>query len=163
MGDLSGHFDSSEFLHTDSGLDNTPDSPVIYDRLVKVAQALECIRSLLGCPIHINSGYRSDAVNKKAGGSETSAHHLGLAADIIPVGLDLLDAFRRIAADPLVQRVADQLIWEEKPLPRGGFVKWIHVGIGHGPNGDLPIRHQVLIFSPKTNGAYLPFSEDLVA
>jgi len=163
MGDLSSHFSRAEMTATDTGLPNEPDSQVIWDRLSKVCQVLEHIRAGLGCPIHVNSGYRSEAVNMRAGGSETSAHHLGLAADIVPQGVDLLEAYNTIRDNPVWMAEVDQLIWEQKALPRGGFVRWIHVGVGHGPNGDLPLRHSALIYGPKTAGKYLPFDPTLIA
>lgn len=55
--------------------------PVVFiDReLIKVLQGL---RSILGCPINVNSGYRTETHNKSVGGSTNSAHLLGKAADI---------------------------------------------------------------------------------
>lgn len=56
--------------------------PEIIDNLkYLVENALQPIRNRLGFPIRINSGYRSPLVNKLVGGSATSQHCRGEAAD----------------------------------------------------------------------------------
>ena len=42
---------------------------------------LQCIREHFGKPLHITSGYRTAAHNAAVGGSKTSQHLLGRAAD----------------------------------------------------------------------------------
>ena len=55
--------------------------PVVFidGELIRVLQGL---RAVLGCPINVNSGYRTETHNKAVGGSPNSAHLLGKAADI---------------------------------------------------------------------------------
>lgn len=55
--------------------------PVVFidGELIRVLQGL---RAVLGCPVNVNSGYRTEAHNKAVGGSTNSAHLLGKAADI---------------------------------------------------------------------------------
>ena len=43
---------------------------------------LDMIREAYGKPIHINSGYRTEAHNEKVGGVSSSSHLKGLAVDI---------------------------------------------------------------------------------
>ena len=43
---------------------------------------LDMIREEFGKPIHINSGYRTEAHNDKVGGKPASSHLKGLAVDI---------------------------------------------------------------------------------
>jgi uncharacterized protein YcbK (DUF882 family) len=43
---------------------------------------LQILRDICGFPFIINSGYRTPAHNKKVGGTKTSSHLKGLAADI---------------------------------------------------------------------------------
>lgn len=43
---------------------------------------LDYARDRAGIPFAINSGYRTEAHNKKVGGSETSSHLMGFAVDI---------------------------------------------------------------------------------
>lgn len=75
---LTKNFDSNEF--------NCHDGTAVPDELMpnvkKLAQQLQRLRDELGEPIHINSGYRSPAYNKKIGGVQDSQHVQGKAADI---------------------------------------------------------------------------------
>lgn len=64
------------------GIDNTP-TPEIESNLTSlVDNILDPLRELYGKPITVNSGYRCPAVNKAVGGSATSDHVKGFAADI---------------------------------------------------------------------------------
>lgn len=78
---LTDHFTLAEFCVTGSKLKNVP--PAAYHgRLRALARTLEIIRDELGgYPIRITSGYRSPAVNEAVGGSKTSDHMTGYAAD----------------------------------------------------------------------------------
>ena len=71
---LSAHFRVEEFRSKDGA-----DKILISEELVEM---LEKLRDYLGCSIDINSGYRTEAHNKAIGGSKTSKHCKGLAADI---------------------------------------------------------------------------------
>ena len=68
-------------------IDNTPTETIISNLQALVLNVLQPIRNSLG-PITINSGYRSPAVNVAVGGSPTSDHCLGMAADIEIAGYD---------------------------------------------------------------------------
>lgn len=77
MGDLSPHFDSSEFRdHRDGSLVG-PDPELV--------QVLERLRAIDGRPLPVLSGYRSPATNRLVGGAGRSQHLVGRAADI-PAG-----------------------------------------------------------------------------
>lgn len=133
---LSDHFTLEELTFSENalrqGIANIP-SPAQIDNLTHVANwLLEPIRSLLAVPIHINSGYRSPTVNAAVGGASSSAHLDGRAADIVPMGFPLLDAF------DVIQRMDidfDQVIQECGPIG------WVHVAIA--PAGQKP-RKEVL-------------------
>lgn len=71
-----------ELLKTDTGLPNKVSSHDVRDHLVTLRAVLSVLRLLLRQPLYINSGYRSDEVNKAVGGYPNSYHLLGLAADI---------------------------------------------------------------------------------
>jgi zinc D-Ala-D-Ala carboxypeptidase len=73
MGDLSSHFDSSEFA------DPTTGEATVNQRLVDL---LENLRNVVQKPIHVTSGYRSPSHNQAVGGAKDSQHCLGNAADI---------------------------------------------------------------------------------
>lgn len=84
MQELTPHFTLEEFVFSQTavrlGIDNTPPSAVV-ENLKVLASGLEQVRELLGCPVSINSGYRSEELNAKIGGVKQSAHTQGFAAD----------------------------------------------------------------------------------
>lgn len=136
---LSEHFTLAELTRSGAaerlGIDNTP-GPTEIDNLRRLATtALEPVRALLGVRLGINSGYRSEAVNKAAGSTaKRSAHLDGLAADTVPRGLNLQESFDKIRASDIPY---DQVILEPT---------WIHIGIA--AEGVKP-RKQALIASGK--------------
>jgi hypothetical protein len=139
---LSAHFTLEEMILSQTaarkGIDNTP-SPQIVANLRKTAALLEEVRTLLGVPILVSSGYRCPALNKAVGGAKNSAHMLGLAADFTaPAFGTVLQVARKIAASPIA---FDQIIHE--------YGTWVHIGLRE----DAPRRQSLSIF----NGTgYLP-------
>lgn len=113
------------------GLDNTPNNEALIN-LRRLALFLEQVRALLNKPIRVNSAYRSPKVNASVGGSKTSQHCLGCAADIKVIGMTPHEVVKAIKASNIEY---DQVIRE--------YDSWTHVSI---PNkvGILP-RKQALI------------------
>lgn len=64
------------------GIVNTP-TPEVIANLTTLCNTLEKVSSLLGHPMHIDSGYRSRALNYAVGGAIDSAHISGYAADFV--------------------------------------------------------------------------------
>src|SRR3954470_24358556 len=62
------------------GLGNRPPMRVVRN-LGKLAAGLERVRAITGRELRVSSAYRSPALNALVGGSRTSQHMLGLAAD----------------------------------------------------------------------------------
>lgn len=127
MTQLSEHFSFEELTATSHAeLDNTPPQSVIAPLNV-TAGYLEMIRALLGDQLmHINSGYRSPAVNLAVGGVADSAHLTGYAADFIcPAFGAPIDICRAIAASPIR---FDQLIEEGN---------WVHVSFAPAMRGEI--------------------------
>ena len=88
---LSEHFELSEFLVSETaarqGIANEP-TPEVIDNLRRLCESvLEPLRVKLGRPVVITSGYRSPALNRAVGGSPTSHHLQGRAADLIVPGM----------------------------------------------------------------------------
>lgn len=87
---LSEHFDLAEFtasetadkLRIDNSLNTTWDAYIVGNLENLCKWVLEPIRHKLGCPVFISSGYRNSVLNERVGGSKTSDHRYGLAADI---------------------------------------------------------------------------------
>lgn len=66
----------------DKGIDNTPTQEVERNLTALVDNVLDGVREIYGKPITVNSGYRCPELNKAVGGSATSDHVKGFAADI---------------------------------------------------------------------------------
>lgn len=81
---LTEHFTLDELTHSETavrrGIDNTPPADVLQN-LRMLAEGLERVRAVLNHPMRISSGYRCPALNMSIGGSRSSAHMSGLAAD----------------------------------------------------------------------------------
>jgi zinc D-Ala-D-Ala carboxypeptidase len=119
---LSGHFSLEELTASETasriGIDNNPNDLELRN-LRRLAQYLEQVRKLLGKPIHINSGYRSVALNQKVGGQKMSAHLSGLAADLVcPSYGSPLDVCKTIRDSDIL---FDQIIYE--------FDSWCHFAV----------------------------------
>ena len=84
------YFSYSEFFKSDVAkkhqVKNIPDdaqlSQVLGNIKALVLNVLDPLRARIGRPIIITSGYRSQRVNELVGGSKTSQHMQGKAADI---------------------------------------------------------------------------------
>lgn len=132
---LSQHFTLEELTHSDlasrKGWDNTPNDQEMAN-LKRLANFLEAVRTILGKPIFINSGFRSKAVNDAVGSKDSSQHRLGCAADIRVQGMTPDEVCRKIIASGLAY---DQLIRE--------FDAWTHISV---PNYEIDRpRRQALI------------------
>jgi len=65
----------------------------VYENIIKLSSQLQFLRDYTGRPITINSAYRCPKHNKKVGGSKTSQHLLGKAADITIQSLKPAEVF----------------------------------------------------------------------
>lgn len=119
---LSQHFTLDELTVTGSGLTNIPDDKQIASLIALCDNVLERLRAHFGAPVVVSSGFRSPAVNSRAGGASDSQHLAGEAADIHIPGVDNADIWRWIDAN----LEFDQLIGErlEDGHPSAG---WVHV------------------------------------
>jgi len=122
---LSKNFSLTELTRSQTasrlGLDNTPTLTVIDNLQALVDNVLQPMRDALG-PVNITSGYRSPDVNAAVGGSNTSHHSRGMAADLTVVGKTNKDVCEWIRDNLKFT----QLIWEfpTKENPQAG---WVHV------------------------------------
>ncbi|BDU76282.1 D-Ala-D-Ala carboxypeptidase family metallohydrolase [Mesoterricola sediminis] len=135
MTSLTAHFTLEEMTRSEvasrRGIINTPNQDQAENLEYLCMTLLEPIRNMLGCPLHVNSGFRSHVVNLLVGGASNSAHLDGRACDFVPVGMDIrlaFDAIRRSA-----------LPYDKVLLECGS---WIHVQIA--PKGAQPRRQAYL-------------------
>ncbi|WP_289395616.1 D-Ala-D-Ala carboxypeptidase family metallohydrolase, partial [Parabacteroides goldsteinii] len=98
---LSEHFSLEELTYSriavENGLDNEPPPAVRQSLCYLAVHLLEPLGGLYNSPIAVLSGYRSDSVNRLAGGVVNSQHRKGEAADCyIPEGpCRLLDILKK--------------------------------------------------------------------
>jgi hypothetical protein len=125
-------------------------TPEHIENFKKLAENIfQPIRKHFGKPIHISSGYRSDALNKAIGGSKTSQHCKGEAIDIDMDGTSITNAqVFNFIKDNLN---FDQMIWE---FGTDKNPDWVHVSY----NSTGKQRKQILK-ALKVNGktSYAPY------
>ena len=102
---LTPHFSLAELTRTSVDAPNDPDLQSLRNLADLCRDVLEPVRAALGVPLKVNSGYRSVSVNRIIGGSRTSQHMQGLAADVVPVGMDAEEAMKRISHEVEVGRL----------------------------------------------------------
>ena len=126
-------FDLTELTHSDTAIakkiDNTPTEEVKKNLENLVKYVLDPLREMYGKPIYVNSGYRSEALNKAVGGSKTSQHVLGMAADI--------DTRTRKGNEELFDLIAKNLSFDQ--LIDEKDYSWIHVSFD-----PKRLRNQIL-------------------
>ena len=113
------------------GIDNTPPASAVKALTVLVDEVLDPLREAWGGPIRVNSGYRCPKLNKAVGGTPSSQHQRGEAADIT---VGSRRANRRLLA--LIKRLdlpVDQCI-DEKGC------RWIHVSHRKGRNRRMYMK-----------------------
>ena len=93
--------------------------------LKHLAEQLEWLRERVGAPLNINSGYRSKTINYLVGGSMTSRHLFGLAADIRCSDLKTCAAIaRRAVANKYAAEVLISCLGE-----KGAETWWLHFSV----------------------------------
>ena len=128
---LSANFTLKELTKSDTatrlGLDNTPDDEALENLKTLCEMVLQPVREHYGKSVSVNSAYRSPESNAAVGGSKTSDHCKGMAADIEIVG---------VANADLAQWIMDNLEYTQLILefytpgiPDSG---WVHVS--YDPN-----------------------------
>lgn len=104
-------------------INNTPSLIEEANLINLVTHILDPLREAYGKPIRVNSGYRSPALNAAIGGSKTSDHMNGKAADITggsrKENQKLFDLIQKLKLP------FDQLIFEKGNRKEGP--DWVHV------------------------------------
>lgn len=122
---LSPHFTLAELISSNKAatlrIDNTPPADALR-RLQGTAEMLERIRTTVGRPIVVTSGYRCPQLNRAVGGVTSSDHVSGQAADILSPAFGTPYQLARLLA-PLVSTLGiGQLILEGVKGKQ-----WVHV------------------------------------
>ena len=123
---LTNNFSLAEMVKSETALrhdmDNTPGEAEIENLKRLAEKVLQPVRDHYGKGVKVNSGYRHPEVNAKVGGSKTSDHCKGQAADIEIPG---------VANAELAQWIAENLDFTQvilefytQGIPDSG---WVHV------------------------------------
>lgn len=137
---LSQHFRLHEFTKsqtaTRNDIDNTPSDKEVKALKALCENVLEKIRAEFG-PIRISSGFRSKELNKAIGGSNTSQHSKGEAADI-----EVANVSNQVLAEWIAANCNfDQLILEFHVPQEGASSGWVHVSwVGANANRKEILR-----------------------
>lgn len=110
------------------GINNSPNSEIVKNLEQLVDNILDPLREKYGKPIIVNSGYRCLALNKVVGGSKTSQHLLGLAADI--TGGSKVKNKQLFNLIKNLNLPYDQLIDEKN-------FEWVHVSFSKNPRKQI--------------------------
>lgn len=130
---LSKNFSLAELTKSETalrhGLDNIPGEEEIENLRLLAENVLQPIRDAYGVPVKVNSGFRHPEVNAAVGGSKTSDHCRGQAADIEIPGVPNAELAEWIEENLEFR----QLILEfyTPGIPDSG---WVHVSYVEGDN-----------------------------
>lgn len=113
---------------TQLGIDNSPNPEIVNNLEQLVDNILDPLRKEYGKSIIVNSGYRCDALNKAVGGSKTSQHRYGLAADI--TGKSKSENKKLFNLAQSLDLPFDQLINESN-------YSWIHISYSKKPRKQI--------------------------
>ena len=123
------YFTISELTASDTAkakcIDNSPTTAVRANLVALIETLLDPLREAWKSPIKVTSGYRCGVLNRAVGGSSTSAHLYGCAADIVPINGKIAEfkEFCRKYFD-VRRHLYDQVILEDN-----GKSEWVHIGL----------------------------------
>ena len=129
---LSEHFTLGEMCKTSVKIENVPNGAQI-ENLKRLCGWLEMLRSEYNRrygegdePIIINSGYRSEAVNRLVGGVAESNHLTGCAVDIHVLGKEQAIRYACILLDISDESQED---FDELLIEQSAKSLWIHFAV----------------------------------
>ena len=127
---------------------NKPNEEHIDSMELLAEKIFEPLREWVGCPIRVNSMFRSEKLNTALKGSKTSSHMKGQAMDITSMACGKDDCKSNLDMFHYIKDNLDfdQLIWEFGSEP-----KWLHVSY----NSEKDNRKQVLV--TKKRGVYYTY------
>jgi uncharacterized protein YcbK (DUF882 family) len=123
---LTNNFSLAEMVKSDTALrhdmDNTPEEAEIENLKRLCEKVLQPVREHFKTGVKVNSGFRHPDVNAKVGGSKTSDHCKGQAADIEIPGIPNADLAKWITENLDFTQVI--LEFYTQGVPDSG---WVHV------------------------------------
>ena len=129
------------------GIKNKPNEEQVENMKLLAEKVFEPLREWVGCPIKVNSMFRSLELNTALKGSKTSSHMKGEAMDITRMACGKENCKSNLEMFHWIKDNLefDQLIWEFGKEP-----KWLHVSYNKDKN-----RKQVLV--TKKRGVYYTY------
>jgi len=129
------------------GISNKPNEEQVENMKLLAEKVFEPLREWVGCPIRVNSMFRSLELNTALKGSKTSSHMKGEAMDITSMACGKENCKSNLEMFHWIKDNLefDQLIWEFGKEP-----KWLHVSFNKDKN-----RKQVLV--TKKRGVYYTY------
>jgi len=123
---LTNNFTLEELTKSETALrhnlDNTPTDDIVANLRILAEKVLQPVREHYAKGVKVNSGYRAPEVNAAVGGSRTSDHTRGMAADIEIPGLPNAELAQWIEANLEYTQVI--LEFYTQGVPDSG---WVHV------------------------------------
>lgn len=144
---ISKHLSLAEVTRSDSakrnGIDNTPTAEHLENFKLLAEKVFEPIRAHFKVPIHISSGYRSQALNKFIKGSASSQHCKGEAIDI-----DMDGSSSGVTNKMVFDFIVANLDWDQIIHEFGTDANpdWVHVSYTKGKNRKQKLK------AVRTNG-----------
>ena len=125
---MAKYFTVAEMLKSETAeknqINNTP-SAEIEQNIEELLGVLDGLREFYGKPIRITSGYRCAELNKLVGGSPTSAHVIGYAADLQPVQ----GSFEEFKASVIDWLDKSGVKFDQCIIERNKNTQWVHFGL----------------------------------
>jgi hypothetical protein len=134
------YFSPSEVSRASSG--DVPDE--LASNAWAMLALLDRVRAAGGVPLQLTSFYRSPAKNLAVGGAGRSPHLVAAAADVVPIGLDVVTWATRIAGESFGQLIV-------YPHTDGHA----HITLPSFPNGAQG-QTLVLVGNPNKYASWLP-------
>ncbi len=138
---LTKNFSLEELTRSDTaerkGIDNSPTAEHIHNLAALCENVLQPLRDKVKHSIRVTSGYRSEKLNNAIGGSKTSEHSFGKAADIKLI----IDGENK--SEILYLAILEmgipfrQMIWEfgDEETP-----SWVHISFNKDDNKKQTLR-----------------------
>lgn len=150
---LEKHFNFKTFTHSPTAdkfrIDNTQMDEIVLHNLTRLHSFLLEIQARLSTKfgkviqIRINSAYRCPELNERVGGSKTSQHTKGEAADTVAIGItfdEYYNALRELAKSGAIK--FGQVIKEYGKNPETNADDWLHISLPKNKINDFLIKEQ---------------------
>jgi zinc D-Ala-D-Ala carboxypeptidase len=145
---LSKNFYLSEMTKSQQavrmGLNNNPSEQQVENLKTLCERVLQPVRDHFGKVVTVSSGFRDEVLNNALGGSKSSQHCLGMAADI-----EIFDVPNNELSDWIKENLMfDQLILEYFDPADGPNSGWVHVSY----NPTISLNRKEYLMAIKKNG-----------